>query len=192
MFGLQPTMRSCYVTFLCAGSGLAGQLLSDSEAPVLKESVCVPWLRKSAFYSSINTGRTQEIWKDLQYRNLSLKLLLLWAKTISLFLLLVWTVTSLDRNCKNASWMPWRINGSCSCENVHCSLLKWFTGFWEILGSIWGLTLLVASHSWLHWDTKWLQIWNNTENEDHIDVRPWLGGWLGEQKFFSCWVVIQN
>lgn len=40
--GLQPTMRTYYMTFLCAVSGLAGQLLSDSEAPVLKGSVCVP------------------------------------------------------------------------------------------------------------------------------------------------------
>lgn len=60
LFGLQPTMRNYYVTFLCASSGLAGRFLSDPETSVLKERFCVPWLSKVAFHSSINTGRTQE------------------------------------------------------------------------------------------------------------------------------------
>lgn len=67
MFGLQPTMRTYYVTFLCAVSGLAGQFLSDSEAPVLKEIVCVPWLRKAASHSSINTGNLEgfAVWESV-------------------------------------------------------------------------------------------------------------------------------
>lgn len=176
MFGLQPTMRTYYVTVLCAGSGLAGQFLSDSEAPVLKESVCEPWLRKVAFHSSINAGRTQEIWKDLQYRNLSLKILLLWAKTIS--------IVSLD--CHR----PWQKLQKCLLNAMEdkWKLQLWkyallSTGFWETLGSIWDSAQLVASHSWLCWDKKWLHMWNNAENEDQTDVRPRLGSWLGTEIF---------
>uniref|UniRef100_A0A672THT5 Protein kinase domain-containing protein n=1 Tax=Strigops habroptila TaxID=2489341 RepID=A0A672THT5_STRHB len=43
-----------------------------------------------------------------------------------------------------------RINGSCSCKNAHCSLLKCSRCIQWILRSIWDLTLHVASQSWLH------------------------------------------